>query len=587
MKKIFLIPLILLCLNPPCFSQAVVSSVKFEGNNFFSTNELNGAMVLKRDKNYNQNQFNLDLKSIRNRYRTSGYLDAKIKNARLEFDRDSTFVDITITIEEGEKILIGKIIFSGNQILKEKDVTAVFETKAGKVLDDNTLNNDIKALLALYESKGYPFAKAGIEDISVYEENKIRKLKISIAINELSKIQIDNVKISGNETTRDYVILRELKVNKDKKVTKESLDNMKERLDRLNIFEKVDEPKIYNSRNSKRTGLLINVKEGNTNTFDGIIGYVPPATDKEDGYLTGLVNVSFRNLFGTGRRIDAKWQQEVKATQELEFKYREPYFAGLPLDLNTSFAQRIQDTTYTKRKFDIKGDVLLTDKFTVTFIGGYDRVIPVDDSTRIFKIADSRILFSGFEVKYDSRDNIYIPGRGILFRTSYTYGDKKIFNLDKLQGFGFSGNFSLQKYTGELDVYYTLLKKQTNLLKFFAGEVVSDRIEDADYFRIGGNRNIRGYRDEQFLASKLMYSNIEPRYSLSRKSFFFTFFDFGYYYKKEDLANLIPEQEGFLYGFGAGIRIETALGIVGVSYALGKGDSFLDGKIHFGLINDF
>lgn len=587
MRKFLLIPLILLFLSPSCFSQAVVSSIKFEGNGFFSTNELNGAMVLKRDKNFNQNQFNLDLKSIRNRYRTSGYLDAKIKNTKLEFDRDSTIVDIIITIEEGEKILIGKVAFSGNQILKEKEVAAVFETKKGKVLDDNTLNNDIKALLALYESKGFPFAKAGIEDISVYEENKIRKLLISISINELSKIQIDNVKISGNETTREYVILRELKVNKDKKVTKESLDDMKQRLDRLNIFEKVDEPKIYYSKNKKRTGLLINVKEGNTNTFDGIIGYVPPATEKEDGYLTGLVNVSFRNLFGTGRRIDAKWQQEVKATQELEFKYREPYFMGFPLDLNTSFAQRIQDTTYTKRKFDLKGDVLLTDKFTVTFVGGYDRVIPVDDSTRIFRIADSRVLFSGFEIKYDSRDNIYIPGRGILFRTSYTYGDKKIFNLDKLQGYGFAGNFSLQKYTGEFDVYYTFLKKQTNLLRFFAGEVVSDRIEDADYFRIGGSRNIRGYREEQFLASKLMYSNIEPRYSLSRKSFFFAFFDFGYYYKKEDIANLIPEQDGFLYGFGAGIRLETALGIVGVSYALGKGDSFLDGKIHFGLINDF
>ena len=49
----------------------------------------------------------------------------------------------------------------------------------------------------------------------------------------------------------------------------------------------------------------------------------------------------------------------------------------------------------------------------------------------------------------------------------------------------------------------------------------------------------------------------------------------------------IPVQEGFIFGYGLGIRIETGLGMFGVSYALGKGDSILEGKVHFGLINDF
>jgi len=124
-------------------------------------------------------------------------------------------------------------------------------------------------------------------------------------------------------------------------------------------------------------------------------------------------------------------------------------------------------------------------------------------------------------------------------------------------------------------------------MKFFAGESRSAKLEDADFFRVGGNKNIRGYREEQFLASRLAYSNVELRYSLSRKSFAYTFFDFGYFSRPEDTKNLLPKQEEFLYGFGLGIRLETALGLVGVNYALGKGDGFLDGKIHFGIINDF
>jgi hypothetical protein len=40
-------------------------------------------------------------------------------------------------------------------------------------------------------------------------------------------------------------------------------------------------------------------------------------------------------------------------------------------------------------------------------------------------------------------------------------------------------------------------------------------------------------------------------------------------------------------GYGIGGRIETALGILGVSYALGQGDTFMTDRIHSGLVNDF
>jgi outer membrane protein insertion porin family len=40
-------------------------------------------------------------------------------------------------------------------------------------------------------------------------------------------------------------------------------------------------------------------------------------------------------------------------------------------------------------------------------------------------------------------------------------------------------------------------------------------------------------------------------------------------------------------GYGAGLSIETGIGVLGVSYALGQGDAFSDGKIHFGILNEF
>ena len=584
--KFKIIIILFFFINTISYSQAIVNSVTFEGNNYFSNNELLNSVVLKRDKQFNKTQFDLDLKSIREKYRNAGFLLARIIKSETIFDKDSTIVDISIYIEESKKVNVGKIILTGNKIINEKEILNLFETKVGKPLDDNVLNNDIKSLLDYYEKKGIPFSKVKVKEITLYNEGNNSKINVEILITENDKTKIDIVKIKGNEITNDDIILRELKIGKDNLVQRESMQNMKRRLENLNIFERVDDFKIYTIKKSGKTGLLINVKEGNTNTFDGVIGYAPAVNNTQSGYLTGLVNLSFRNIFGTGRRIDAKWQKPVKATQELEFKYGEPYFFGLPMNMNLGFLQRIQDTTYTRRKFDLKSDFQFTDKFAASIIGSYDRVIPSDDTTRTFRISDSRIFSGGFEFRYDSRDYIYNPQGGILYKLFYSYGDKKILNSSSSLNLN-EKSYSIQKYSMDLEIYLTPFKRFTNMLKFFGGDIRSDKLEDADYYRIGGNKNIRGYREEQFLASRLAYSNIEFRYSFSRKGFIFAFYDFGYYFRPADDLNHIFSQEGFLYGYGIGIRMETALGLVGVNYGLGKGDGLTDGKINFGLINEF
>lgn len=567
-------------------SQTIISSIDISGNDYYTTSDLMNLMVSKRDGTFREDQFRTDLKTIRDKYKTAGFLYAKFKDEELDFNDDSTYVDIELVLDEGEKVPVGKIIIQGNSTLSESEILNSFETKVGDNLNDNILNQDIADLLKLYESRGLPFAKITIKDISVYSDNEDNKIRIELAVTENSKVEIEQVKIKGNETTKDYVIIRELDLDKNKVVNSESIAIMKERLDRLNIFESVSEPKIYSLKSKNETGLLIEVTEGNTNTFDGVIGY-SPATATTDGYFTGLVNVSLRNLFGTARKLDAKYQSEVNETQELAFRYFEPYFFNFPLNLTFGFLQRIQDSSYTRRNLDLKADFLFSNKFTISGFAGYDRVIPSDIVNPGSLVADYRILLSGIELKYDSRDNIFIPTKGFLYTTSYSYGSKKIFNYIQFQNFGYPETFSIQRYFIDLDFYYSFVKRQTILLKLLGGEVKSEILEDPDYFRIGGIKYIRGYRNEQYLASRLAASNLEFRYSISRKGFLFGFYDAGYYFKPVQPVNNIPEQSGFLYGYGIGIRLETGLGLIGVSYALGKDDDILDGILNFGLINDF
>ncbi len=587
MKRAFLTILILFCLSLPAVAQTTINSIEISGNSYLTTSDIKNLMISKKDGTYKEEQFKTDLKTIRDKYKSLGFLYAKITKEEKDFGLDSAFVDISLNIKEGNKVLIGEIDIRGNKTISREQILEQFETKIGDNLNDNILNSDIKELLASYENIDLPFAKININDVSVYKDDGREKIKIELTVTENSQVKIDQVKIKGNESTADYVIIRELRLDKNKTINSESLQIMRERLDRLNIFETVSDPKIYSLKNKNESGLLIEVTEGNTNTFDGVLGYVPPAGNDQPGYFTGLVNVSFRNLFGSGRKLDANYQQEVQQTQELGFKYYEPYFLNYPVNLSLGFLQRLQDTTYTRRFVDLKAEFPFTDRLAISAIGSYERIIPSDIVNSGFIIADSRTLSLGMEIKYDTRDNIYVPTKGAVYKTYYAYGSKRIFNATQLESLGYKDYYSVQRYSIDIDYYFSFFKRQSNLIKVFGGEIVSDQIEDADFFRIGGNKFIRGYRTDQFLASRLFYGNIELRYSISRKGFLFGFYDGGYYLRPADPVNNYPEQSGYLYGVGIGIRLETGLGLIGVSYALGQDAGILDGIINFGLINDF
>ena len=88
-------------------------------------------------------------------------------------------------------------------------------------------------------------------------------------------------------------------------------------------------------------------------------------------------------------------------------------------------------------------------------------------------------------------------------------------------------------------------------------------------------------------ANKFFTGKIEYRYILEQNSFLFTFINAAYYTNKSRNIDLHDSP----LGFGAGINFETKIGIMSISYALGKQFDnpiyFRNGKIHFGIVNYF
>jgi len=529
--------------------------------------------------------------SIKNRlainFSNRGYLNSNFEGIQIEPLSDTAFVTLTINFTEGEVTYVNNI-FIEREDSSLIDFDSYFDFMKEQIFNKYSLEESINEALTFAENNSYPFIKIIIEGIFFYDDSSSGEhlADIHLLINNGKKSSIDKIEVKGNTSTKDYVITRELRIEQGEEYSHSMVEELPNRLNRLRFFEPVATPQFL--INEKKEGvILIEVKEKQTNNFDGIIGYIPAAKEGEKGYVTGLVNVSLRNLFGTGRAAAFHWQQFNRFSQDVEIKYLEPWLLGYPFNINGALYQRKQDTTYVQRKLEGSLEYLATEDISAAVLIGTESITPSQNANNYTRIFNSSILTTGVNLKIDTRDDPYAPKGGVLFINSYSLSRKKLIGPLEFITPGLETNINLQRFTFSFWGFYELFANQVIAIGLTGKELRGTFFEESDLFRLGGNNSLRGYREEQFLGSRVAWSNLEYRFLLSRRSFAFAFFDTGYYLRNEDAERSILKSEGFNTGYGIGLSIETGLGVLAVSFALAKGDSFSDGKIHFGIINEF
>ena len=517
-----------------------------------------------------------------------GYFHADFNKTQIEFYPDSQHVRLLINVKENPPTYIKKIFVTGLDSNTDRNIKSSFDFLEEHIYNKFDLEENISNALQHFQNHGYPFAKIIVE--SVYFISDTIKddyfANIYLKINKDKYCKIDKIEIDGNKKTNSYVIERELRIKPGEEYSQKQIDNIPSQLNRLAFFEPVAPPEYY--INSKNKGVLkIILKEKETNNFDGIIGYIPAATQNTSGYFTGLVDISLRNLFGSGRGAAIHWQQYARSSQDLELKYLEPWLFGYPFNFNLSFQQRSQDSTYVQRDIQASLEYLATETISASIFISTDAVIPTDNGNQIFTVYNSSSVTTGFNLKIDTRDDPYSPTQGILFLNSYSFSRKNISGPVQYFTPNMSTNINLQRIELDLETFYEIFTRQIIAFGVHGRELRGSFFENSDLYRLGGTNSLRGYNESQFLGNRIMWTNLEFRSLLTKRSFVFLFLDTGYYLRNSVPAMNILKSEGFNIGYGIGMDIETGLGVLSVSFALAKGDSFSNGKIHFGIVNQF
>ena len=564
-----------------------IDNIEVNGNSDFAKSDYLNWINLNNKKHFSSVADTIKQRISLN-LQQNGYYNFRIDSVKSFFSTDSQKISITVNLNEGEQTQVNEIFIQNLDSLELAKANEEFLLLKGSPFLISELENSFSELLIYFENSGFPFASINIESLFFYNDTTSDENLVDVYLqfskNQISKI--DTIIISGNSKTKDYVITRELRINKGEHYSQKRLEVIPNKLNRLHFFELVENPKYF--FDSKDKGVLqINVVEKGTNHFDGIVGYIPPNNDKDDGYITGLVNVNMRNLFGTGRAISFKWNKLDRFSQEIELKYLEPWIFDLPFNIDLYIFQRQQDTSYVQRTLNGNVEFLATESFSSALMFSQDYTIPTNPEINGFTVFNSVSTNSGINFKYDSRDDIFVPTKGMYILNAFKYSSKKIIGPDIF--ISDSTNTNPNQFKVELDLllYKSFFSRHISFIGLHIRELRGDDIEISDMYRIGGNNTLRGYQENQFTGNRILWTNLEYRYLIGRRSYAFIFTDIAYYRRDALSLQKLPEQSSTKIGYGMGITFETALGMIGVSYAIAEGDSFNRGKIHFGLIGEF
>jgi outer membrane protein insertion porin family len=555
-----------------------IRSLTFVGNRAVPSTELLSWCTLNVGDSFSRDRLQEGLEKLRRRYEQEGFPFAAVDSAVATQELQTPNVDVTIFLSEGKPALLRSLSFEGNRLFSSEYLMVEMFSRPNERFLPRVLEEDVHAVLRRYERAGYPFAMASVDVLAFQEEASSYSVDVVVRIREGEAVRVSTLTVEGNTTTKEHVLVREARLHGGVLWAPDLPARIQQRLQRLQVFSSVALPELY-LRHDSTAGLLVRVVEGSHNRMDGMVGYIPASSGAASGSLTGFVNLQFRNLFGTGRRFTTRWYRENQFTQEIELRYHEPWIAAVPVNGEVGFFQRKQDSSYVRRHYELAAEAMLSDEFRIGVVFTQADVIPSEN--RVGTLAQSSSKTFGGSLVYDSRDDALTPTSGIWYRTEVHTGMKR----RSLAATTIAN--ATQRIHVDAEYTTSLALRHLGYVALHAREVRSGGIEIGDLYRLGGTTTLRGYREGQFLGSRLVWTNVEYRVLLSPRSFFYLFMDAGYIATPNQTLAEFADVEQRQIGYGVGLRLDTALGLVGVSIALGQGDTFSTAKLHLRLVNEF
>lgn len=547
-----------------------ISKVEFKGNKAFSSSELRDQMStqeegwlswLTDDNVLEQEKVEQDVERLADFYYNNGYMDAKVSAP--EIKRGKQGLVITFHIVEGKRYKIGSLAVQGDMLVPRDKLMAAMKTKAGDWYNRGVLRTDMRTLNELYSGRGFAYVQ--IRPM-VKKNDAEATVSIAFDIKKGQKVYFEHIVITGNQSTRDKVIRRELGVAEGDQFSSVALRGANMRLHRLNFFEDVH---IVPSRGSTpdKMNLAVRVKEKRTGSFMIGGGY-----STMDGPMI-IGQVQETNLFGRGQNISLKAQFGGSATR-YTLSFTEPWLFDRPISAGIDlFNWEREYTTYDKRSIGFRFRFGFPTPIRATRLYAYYKfeqadISNIDDGASVV-IQDQKGKHTTSSVRLilrrDTRDNYFNPTQGSDNSISVEYA-------------GLGGSNAFTKVILDSGWYVPVWFKHVVVLHGKAGYLRKNPQGDLpmyEKFFLGGINSLRGYdywsvspidsaTGDAIGGDSMLQFNLEYRFPIVAKAGLMgvVFFDAGNAWSSSTGYQL----SGLRSSYGGGIRWYSPIGPLRLEY---------------------
>jgi outer membrane protein assembly factor BamA len=458
-------------------------------------------------------------------------------------------------------------------------------------------------LLHYYENNGYPFARMYMDSIVMEEE----RLKGALKAEPGYIYRIDSIRVSGNAKIAKHFLQRYLGIANGSLYNKSKLEQVSQRLLELPYLKE----ELPASLTMLGAGAILNLylAPKKSSQFNFLLGFLPAANEAQKFQLTADVNLNLKNQFGNGETILFNWQQLQQKSPRLNLGYQQPYIFKSKFGVDFQFELFKKDSTFLQVNgqlgLNYNASVYQTVKIfaqwqnSFLLAGGVDTSL-VKLTKRLPVNIDVSATSFGIDYVFTKTDYRLNPRKGNEIKITGIAGLKKVkqnndivaikdplFNYKTLYD-SIKPNTYLLRTKLYAAHFFPSGKQGTFKMALNAGMYISPDVFRNELFQIGGYKLLRGFDEESIYATGYGVFTAEYRVRTQLNSYFFIFSDAGIVQTKYQNENA---RNNYLSG-GLGAVLETKLGLLNLSYAVGKRGNIpfnfrQASKIHFGYVNYF
>ena len=571
-----------------------IKNLRFSGNKNFSDGDLSDQIETKAETwisfldesgLYKKDTLKLDVFRLEGYYQDHGYIRVRVQDPKIDIDRESKEINITIPIDEGLQYRVGKVTSKEDDIVTEEEVLKALKMKMRDVYSISKLRTGVMNIGDLYSERGYAYAD--VNPITKINESS-RTVDVNIEVDRGRKVYVGEITVIGNTRTLDNVIRREFRLKEGELFDSVKLKRSKQRINNLQFFEDVK----IDTRRGKEPDLveiITTVTERQTGSINVGAGF------SSNENLIFNAGISQNNFMGTGRRVVFSTNLSSRRS-DYNLSLTDPRLFDTELSGGVdAFNTKTNYWSYMAKRtgggIRIGKSLSEYDWLGINYNYADTEISDVKVATSYLKNENrttSRISPSFIR---DTRDNFMNPSSG----------SRHVVRLD-LAGLG-GTKFHKASYEGSH--YWPIIGKLVGMVHgeiAWADGYAADSLPAFERYYMGGPKSLRGYQirnvgPKDSLGNPLggnqsLLLNLELQYPFTKGLRGFAFYDRGQLYgggndtsttaTTWDLAKMRDS-------IGAGVRFLSPFGPVGLAYGvkLDKATGEKDGEFHFSAGNSF